>query len=100
MNYEVQNNAAGINWNAKGVERILQNVANLLNTFQYEVAYNRAMGLPYDLLDMPLNQIRAKLTTAVINMVNTYEPRAKVKKVEIANIDNNGNVNIKVVVDI
>ena len=34
---------APLAWNAKGHNRVLQNVANLIRTFQYEVAYDRLL---------------------------------------------------------
>lgn len=101
MLYEIDTSQnSNINWAAKGNERILQNVANLLSTYRYEVAYNRGLGLPVDLIDLPIQVQRARLTTAVIELISVYEPRATVKEVSIQGIDQNGNISCKVVVEI
>lgn len=87
-----------INWNAKGNERILQNVVNLLNTYRYEIAYDRILGRDPNNIDKPLVQTRDNLVAETYELIQTYEPRAKIKNVEI--IQGEDGPIIKAVVDI
>jgi phage baseplate assembly protein W len=89
-----------LNWAAKGFERILQNVINLINTWQYEIAYNRTMGLQTGILDKPSEEAATEYISQVHNMVSSFEPRAEVQEVNYTGIDENGNMVFKVVIDI
>ncbi|MBN1045456.1 hypothetical protein DVW08_08805 [Clostridium botulinum] len=103
MTYEVYSNQSYINWNAKGDERILQNVSNILNTLKYELPYDRLMGRNPDNLDKPLNKIQNKLIEETYDLINTYETRANIKEVDIIyekNDDGDNIPTIKVVIEI
>jgi phage baseplate assembly protein W len=89
-----------LNWAAKGAERILQNVLNLINTWQYEIAYNRTIGIQVGLLDKPSEEAAVEYTSQVHNMISTFEPRAETQEVNYTGIDENGNMEFKVVIDI
>ena len=89
-----------INWTAKGLERILQNVMNLLNTIAYEVAYDRTLGLKRKFLDMPLDQAIVQATIEIIDTVEKYEPRVKVKKVNFQGVNEQGIMDFKVVMEV
>ncbi|MBN1039016.1 hypothetical protein DVW12_09910 [Clostridium botulinum] len=82
------NNKNLINWNAKGNDRILQNVNNILNTIKYEVPYDRLMGRDPKNIDSVLYKSKLALIEETYNLINTYEPRATVKSVEVENIKN------------
>lgn len=89
-----------IDWEATGVDRILQNVSNIIQTLKYEVAYDRTLGIDSRLLQMPLDKAAALATTEIINQITLREPRAKVKSVNYLGIDTSGNMQFRVVVDI
>lgn len=89
-----------LNWNANGKERIVQNVINAISTWKREVAYNRNMGISSNLLDSPKNIAVAKYISEIYRVVPEYEPRATVKEVDFINIDDNGNMQFKVVIEI
>lgn len=89
-----------INWNAKGSARILQNVVNLLNTYRYEVAYARTIGIDLKWKDRPSREAAAILANDIINLISTKEPRAKVRKVEYLGTTATGDLSMKVVVEI
>lgn len=91
---------APLAWNAKGHNRVLQNVANLIRTFQYEVAYDRLLGINPDVFDKPQEEAFALYSAEVYRVVSTFEPRAKVKDVVFLGIDQEGNIKSKVVVEI
>ncbi|GEQ15707.1 hypothetical protein [Clostridium butyricum] len=103
MEYEVYSNKNYLNWNAKGDERIIQNVNTILNTFKDEVPYDRLMGRNPDNLDKPLEKVKNKIIEETYDLVNTYETRVKVKEVNIVYEidDNNSKIPvIKVVIEI
>lgn len=103
MEYEVYSNKNYLNWNAKGDERIIQNVNTILNTFKDEVPYDRLMGRNPDNLDKPLEKVKNKIIEETYDLVNTYETRVTVKEVNIIyEVDENNNKIpvIKVVIEI
>jgi hypothetical protein len=53
--------AGELNWNAKGTERKVQNVLNILRTYKDEVAYNRPLGISSEIIDKPIDEVRAIL---------------------------------------
>lgn len=87
-----------INWSAKGVERILQNIGNLLNTFRYEVAYDRVLGRDPAISDKPFEQAVPALIAETYELIEEYEPRVNLKDVTITKED--GEIQIEVVVGI
>lgn len=89
-----------LNWAATGAERIVQNVYNLINTWRYEIAYNRIKGIDPSLLDKPADVAAALYTAEVYRVVSEYEPRATVKEVTYLGVDDEGRMQFKVVVDI
>lgn len=95
--YTVYSNQ-GINWNAKGHERILQNIANLLSTFVYEVAYDRVKGRDPANLDKPLDKMIPAVIAEAYDLIQEYEPRVNIETIEATVID--GEVVTKVVVKI
>jgi phage baseplate assembly protein W len=95
MDYTVKSTDV-INWNAKGNERILQNVNNIINTVKNEVPYERLMGRDPKNVDATKKN-RNMLIEETYDLIQMYEPRAIVKSVEIEDIQN---LVIKVVVSI
>jgi len=100
MLIEINTGNIGIDWGAKGTDRIKQNIINLLNTNKYEVAYDRVRGMSGKYIDKPLDQAVSLVTAEIYEVINRYEPRASLKSVNYAGIDGNGNIQFKVVVDI
>ena len=101
INIEVVVNSQikGIDWTAKGTQRITQNVLNLINTYKYEIAYNRVLGLSASLVDKPSNYTIQMLQSEIFELVSRFEPRATVKDVEIF-ANELGDITVKVVIDI
>lgn len=99
MIYSIDSDSSKINWNAKGHERIIQNVVNILNTVRYEVAYDRVMGRDTNHLDKNFNEIKSLLIAETYDLIEEYEPRAKIENVHINQLET-GEVNIKVVIEI
>lgn len=78
----ISNSIKEIDWKAAGTNRILQNVRNLINTFTYEIPFHRTMGIPGALIDLPAPELANELCYKLQKMLETYEPRAKVKDVQ------------------
>lgn len=87
-------------WNAKGINRIAQNVFNLISTFKYEVAYDRTLGIDGSFIDKPLTIAIAMATAQIYDIVAEREPRASVTDVNFISVDDTGNLQFEVVVDI
>lgn len=74
MQYEIDTSkAVNLNWNAQGDERILQNVVNLINTWKYEIAYNRQKGMETSTIDRPHDVAAALYVSEVFRVVGQYE---------------------------
>jgi len=89
-----------IDWQAVGVNLTVQNVANIIRTFKYEVGYLRTLGLPRELLDMPLSQSRGRLVTAITEQITLYEPNIKVLSVDVLSVTADGNLQVRVVLEL
>lgn len=100
MQYEINTVNNNINWNATGIERKLQNISNLINTWRYEVGYDRTKGLNPEILDKPALDSIPLYTAEIYRIVETYEPGVKLISVNPTTVDEFGNINFKVVVEI
>lgn len=99
MLYNINSNKSYINWNATDDERIIQNIVNILNTVRYEVAYDRVMGRNPENLDRNFLDVQSLLISETYDLIEEYEPRAKIKNVFVKQLPN-GEIDIEVVVDI
>lgn len=101
MLYEIDTSIpAPLNWNATGDERILQNIRNLISTWRYEVAYDRTKGLDPGMLDKPAESAQALYIAEIYRLIETYEPNAALKDVKLLSINPDGQIEVKVVVEI
>ena len=94
------NDVYGPDWGAKGIDRVIQNVRNLMALTRYEVAYNRTLGVNPDLIDLPATEFLARYPAEVMELVGYNEPRAKVLSVNNVGADEAGNYIFEVVLDI
>lgn len=89
-----------LNWEATGALRTLQNVKNLITTWRYEVSYDRTKGLDPSILEKPRDEAIALYISEVYRLVETHEPNATVVSVTPISADAEGNIDLKVVIDI
>lgn len=89
-----------IDWTAAGTAEIVQNVFYLLNTFQYEIAYDRTLGLNPAFLDLPEQEAVAYATAQVYNVIEAREPRAVVEDVQYVGMDGDNGLQFKVVIEV
>lgn len=71
-----------LNWGAKGTDRKVQNVLNIMRTYQGEVAYNRPLGISSDIIDKPIDDVRAIIAADLANNIEQ-----NVQGVNIVSID-------------
>lgn len=64
------------------VVEILQNVRTILATRKGSVPLDRDFGLSWQYLDDPTAVAQMQMKSEIIDAIETYEPRAKVKSVE------------------
>lgn len=88
------------NWHASGKDRVMQNIMNLMNIAQYEVAYNRTLGMPPELSDMPSTKLAEEYQASLVELIEDNEPRASVESVHCLGIGNDGQIIFEVVLDI
>ena len=83
MNYMVNiNDISDINFAPSNtVEEILQNVKIIVTTLKGTVPLDRTLGIDPKIIDSPIDIIKIKLGSSVIEAINKYEPRAKVKNI-------------------
>lgn len=81
-----------LNWTAKGTERIVQNIFNILNTYKYEVAYNRDFGMSPEMIDADTETMKSIIMEDLFDNISKYEPRAILKSVDIQDITDDGTV--------
>lgn len=89
-----------LNWSASGDERIIQNIRNLISTWRYEVAYDRTKGLDPTILDQPASIAQAMYIAEIYRLIGTYEPNVTIKSVTLLSINSDGQIAVKVVVEI
>ena len=63
------------------LEEILQNVRTILTTRKGSVPMDREFGIDGDIQDLPIGTAQAKFSVEIVEAVNRFEPRARVKQV-------------------
>lgn len=96
----INTNNKNVDWASKGVNRIAQNVFNLISTYKYEVAFDRTLGIDRSFIDKPLPIAISEATVQIYNIVAEREPRATVESVDFLFLDDKGNLNFKVVIEV
>ena len=73
-----------INWEpGSELTEVVQNVQTLLSTHVFSVPLDRRLGVLWDAIDEPLNgSSESILREELLNVIQTYEPRAIVNSVE------------------
>lgn len=89
-----------LDWTAKGKDRIIQNIFNILNTYKYEVAYNRDFGISADVLDKDIETMKSIITEDLFDNIKKYEPRATLKSVEIKEITSDGKITAVIKIEV
>lgn len=62
------------NLTATGTDRVIQNCSNLLGIVLGELVLGRYLGVSRDYVDKPIDQIKGAYSSAIITMLEEYEP--------------------------
>ena len=68
-----------LNWNAKGSERVAQNVQNLIALRRYELPFYRRWGIDPAIIDDTEPSMRARAIAEACDVVSSGEPRAAIE---------------------
>lgn len=77
---------------AKGTDRIIQNIKNIVSTYKYEVAYMRGFGMSPDAIDKDVETMKSIITEDLLDNIKEYEPRATLISVNVKEISADGGV--------
>ena len=61
------------------VEEVLQNVRTIITTVKGSIPLDRAFGIDGEVVDLPINVAKAKLTNEIFRAIRIYEPRAVIE---------------------
>lgn len=78
---------------------ILQNVRTILSTVKFSVPLDRDFGIDASLLDKPILEAKAKISSEIILALKKYEPRVKVEEITFSG-DMDGKLQPKVQVNL
>jgi phage baseplate assembly protein W len=82
--YQVFGRPSSIDFGARGVDEVLQNVRTYLCTPRFSVVLDRAMGIDASLVDRPINKAQAILSSDIFMNLSRHEPRAKVLSIDFS----------------
>lgn len=84
MDYEIFGRRAPIDFGARGVEEVLQNVRTYLCTTRFSVVLDRTLGIDARVVDRPINKAKAIISADILGGLPRHEPRAKVLSIAFA----------------
>ena len=84
---------------ANETQEVVQNVLMILLTEKYSVPLDREFGINASIVDAPINQT-SRITAQVATAIRTFEPRARLKKINFSGDAKAGQVISSVVVQI
>lgn len=100
MELIIDNSNVRLNWAAKGYDRIVQNILNILNTYKYEVAYERGLGISADILDKDAETVKSIIMENLFDDIKRYEPRATLKTVDVQSVGEDGHITAVITVEV
>ena len=77
----VRSTDESLDWRAEGNARLVQNVRNILRTWQGEAAFNRPMGVNREALGKPIDVAARYLAQQIAENIAAYEPDVTVRAV-------------------
>ena len=77
-----KNPAAGYQIGITGMDAILQNIRTIILTSMYSVPLDRAFAHVMDMVDSPAPHETMRLSQALVDAIETYEPRVLVERID------------------
>jgi phage baseplate assembly protein W len=68
-------------------EEVLQNVRTILTTIKHSIPLDRSFGIDGEVIDLPINVAKAKMTNEIFRAVRQYEPRAVIESITFTGED-------------
>lgn len=91
---------AALNWSAKGTERTVQNVLNIIRTYKGEVAYNRSLGISSEIIDKPIDEVRAILAEDLASNIEQNVSDVRIIALSVDEVTGAGDISIKVTIEV
>lgn len=91
---------AVLNWSAKGTERKVQNVLNILRTYKGEVAYNRSFGISSEIIDKPIDEVRAIIAEDLATNIEQNVSGVRLISLSVDGITETGEISIKATIEV
>ena len=88
MTYKVSSSDTSIIYKKQTiVEEVLQNVRMILGTYKTTVPLSRDFAMDISLIDKRVPDVRNEIAAILLDVLKKYESRAKLKSVEIKNVN-------------
>jgi phage baseplate assembly protein W len=100
MEFWVDNAPQPLKLGLTGVEEIAQNIRLILSTPKGSVPLDRNFGINWDLIDKPYPATIQLLKAEIVKAIENYEPMVKVKEVKLGKASADGQLNVRVLVEI
>lgn len=92
--------ATALNWSAKGTERKIQNVLNILRTYKSEVAYNRSLGISSEIIDKPIDEARAIMAEDLITNIEQNVSGVRLISLSVEEATETGDIAINATIEV
>ena len=89
-----------LNWSAKGTERKVQNVLNIIRTYKGEVAYNRSLGISSDIIDKPIDEARAIMAEDLTTNIEQNVTGVRLVSLSVEEAGETGDISIKATIEV
>lgn len=100
MIYTISNKSNQLEWGLEGDDRIVQNVLNIIRTKKFEVPFMHNLGVDPEIIEHKLPYIESSIVDDLRETIEEFEPRAKLIDVKILKLDENGNIDFNVKVEV
>lgn len=92
--------AGELNWSAKGTERKVQNVLNIVRTYKGEVAYNRSLGISSEIIDKPIDEVRAIMAEDLITNIEQNVTGVRLVSLSVDEVKETGDISITATIEV
>jgi hypothetical protein len=89
-----------LNWSAKGTERKIQNVMNIIRTYKGEVAYNRSLGISSEIIDKPIDEVRAIMAEDLASNIEQNVCHVRISALSVDVVTETGDISITVSIEV
>ena len=89
-----------LNWSATGTERKVQNVLNILRTYKGEVAYNRSLGISSEIIDKPIDEVRAIMAEDLISNIEQNVTGVRLVSLTVDEAKETGDISITATIEV